>query len=132
EGVFVSGSYALTVMSRIAFAALAITLVVARPAAGVTGMFVGAAEDGARSLDPLTAKAKMDLAALAGLSVVRMTVAWSPGEQRVGGDDRVVLQNVSAAAQLDGVRLMLSIYPSDSRTAPLTSRAPACVAQSAG
>src|SRR5262249_3400805 len=46
-----------------------------------------------------------------------------PGERTVGGDDRVVLRNASAAAQLDGVRLMLSIYPRDWRTTPLTSRA---------
>jgi hypothetical protein len=65
----------------------------------------------------------MDLAALAGLSVVRMTSTWSPGVQSVSGDDEVVLRNVSAAAQLDGVRLMLSIYPRDSRTTPLSSQA---------
>jgi len=108
---------------RIALALLALSLVAARPASAGTGMFVGAADDGARSLDPLTAKAKMDLAALAGLGLVRMTVTWSPGEQTVGGDDKVVLQNASAAAQLDGIRLMLSIAPRDWRTTPLSSRA---------
>jgi transposase InsO family protein len=113
------------VSGRTAFAvlALALALVGARPAAAGTGMFVGAADDGARSLDPLAVKAKMDLAALAGFGVVRMTVTWSPGEQTVGGDDRVVLQNASAAAQLDGVRLMLTIAPRDWRTTPLSSRA---------
>lgn len=116
-------SYAVTVSGRIALALLALLLVVARPASAGTGMFVGAAEDGARSLDPLTAKAKMDFAALAGFGLVRMTVVWSPGEQTVGGDDRIVLQNASAAAQLDGIRLMLSIYPRDWRTTPLSSRA---------
>src|SRR5437868_10227595 len=108
---------------RVALALLALSLVAARPASAGTGMFVGAADDGARSLDPLTAKAKMDLAALAGLGLVRMTVTWSPGEQTVGGDDKVVLQNASAAAQLDGIRLMLSIAPRDWRTTPLSSRA---------
>jgi hypothetical protein len=114
-------------MLRSGFAVLALALVpslaVAGPAAAGTGMFVGAAEDGAKSLDPVRAKAKMDLAALAGLGTVRMTVTWSPGQQTVSGDDRAVLQNASAAAQLDGVRLMLSIYPQDWRTTPLTSRA---------
>src|SRR5439155_2431191 len=88
-----------------------------------TGMFVGAADDGARSLDPLTAKVKMDKAAVAGLGVLRMTSIWSPGQETIGGDERVALQNASAAAQLDGVRLILSIYPRDSRTTPLSSRA---------
>jgi hypothetical protein len=111
------------VIGRIAFALLALSLMVARPAAAGTGMFVGAAEDGIRSLDPLTAKAKMDSVALAGLGLVRMTMTWSPGEQSVGGDDLIVLQNASAAAQLDGVRVVLSIYPRDGRTTPLSSHA---------
>ena len=34
-----------------------------------------------------------------------------------------MLRNASAAAQLDGVRLVVSIYPRDWRSAPLTSRA---------
>jgi hypothetical protein len=104
------------------FVLVALSLVAAQPAVGGTGMFVGAADDGARSLDPLTAKAKMDRAAVAGLGVLRMTVVWSPGDQTIGGDDLVALQNASAAAQLDGVRLIILVYPSDSRTTPLTSR----------
>jgi hypothetical protein len=82
------------------------------------GMFVGAAENDARSLDPAVAKARMDRAARAGFGVVRMTVLWSPGKETVGGDDLVALRNASVAAQLDGVRLILSIYPSDPRSAP--------------
>jgi len=104
------------------FVLVALSLVAAQPALGGTGMFVGAADDGARSLDPLTAKAKMDRAAVAGFGVLRMTVVWSPGHQTIGGDDLVALQNASAAAQLDGVRLIVLIYPRDSRTTPLTSR----------
>jgi hypothetical protein len=104
-------------------ALVALSLLAAQPASAGIGMFVGAAEDGAKKLDPLQAKARMDLAALAGVSTVRMTMTWTPGQRAVGGDDRVVLRNVSAAAQLDGVRLMLSIYPQDWRTTPLTSRA---------
>jgi hypothetical protein len=102
---------------------VAFFLMAAPTAAAGTGMFVGAAEDNAKSLDPIRAKARMDLAALAGFGTVRMTVTWTPGEKSVRGDDRVVLQNVSAAAQLDGVRVLLSIYPQDRRTTPLTSRA---------
>jgi hypothetical protein len=105
------------------FVLVALFLMAPLPARGGTGMFVGAADDGARSLDPLTAKAKMDRAAVAGFGVLRMTVIWSPGQQRIAGDELVALQNASAAAQLDGVRLILLIYPRDSRTTPLTSRA---------
>jgi hypothetical protein len=86
-----------------------------------TGMFVGATEDNVRSLSGPVAKSKMDMAALAGLDTVRMSILWQPGEQRVGGDDEIVLRNASAAAQLDGVRLIVSIYPRDWRSVPLTS-----------
>ena len=116
-------SYPVAVRGRIVFALLALSLVAAQSALGGTAMFVGAADDGARSLDPLTAKAKMDRVALAGFGVLRMTVIWSPGEETVGGDELVVLGNASSAAQLDGVRLILSIYPHDWQTTPLSSRA---------
>ena len=98
-------------------------LLVARPASAGTGMFVGAAEDDARSLDPLAAKSKMDLAATAGLGTVRMTTIWSPGKRTVAGDELVTLRNAATAAQFDGVRLMLSIYPRTWRTTPRTSQA---------
>jgi hypothetical protein len=123
DGAELHLSYSLAVSGRMVVALLALSLVAAQPALGGTGMFVGAADDGARSLDPLRAKAKMDRAALAGFGVLRMTVIWSPGEQTVGGDDLIALRNASAAAQLDGVRLILSIYSRDSRTTPLSSRA---------
>jgi hypothetical protein len=100
-----------------------IVLLQAAPAAAGTGLFVGAAENNARSLDAGVAKTKMDLAARAGLGVVRMVVLWSPGRTTVGGDDLVALGNATTAAQLDGVRLILSVYPQTARSAPLTSRA---------
>ena len=114
--------YAARVRS-LALVALLVALVTAGSARAGTGMFVGATEDNVRSLNPLVAKSKMDMAALAGLDTVRMSVLWQPGEQLVGGDDEIVLRNASAAAQLDGVRLIVSIYPRDWRSAPLTSRA---------
>jgi len=84
-------------------------------------MFVGAASDDAHSLTPEIAKSRTDLAARAGFGAVRMSVIWSPGEERVGGDDLVALQNATRAAELDGVRLILSIYARSWKTAPRTS-----------
>jgi hypothetical protein len=106
---------------KLAVLALLVALVTTASAHAGTGMFVGATEDNVRSLSPLVAKSKMDMAALAGLDTVRMSILWQPGEQRLGGDDEIVLRNASAAAQLDGVRLIVSIYPSDWRSVPLTS-----------
>ena len=85
-------------------------------------MFVGTAADDAHTLAPAIAKSRMDLTARAGFGVVRMSVTWSPGEDQVGGDDLVALQNATQAAQVDGVRLILSIYARSWKTAPRTSR----------
>lgn len=110
-------------LGRVLLVVLALALLGARSSAAGTGIFVGAAEDEARSVDPAVAKSKMDLAALAGLGTIRMTVNWSPGRTVVAGDDLLSLQNAANAAQFDGIRLIVSIYPRDHRATPLTSRA---------
>jgi hypothetical protein len=108
---------------RVAFVAMVVALATVGTARAGTGMFVGATEDNVRSLDPVVAKAKMDMAAMAGLDTVRMSVTWSPGQAQVGGDDEIVLRNAAAAAQLDGVRLVVSVYPQSARKVPLSGRA---------
>jgi hypothetical protein len=108
---------------RVAFVAVVVAIATVGTARAGTGMFVGATEDNVRSLDPVVAKAKMDMAAMAGLDTVRMSVTWSPGQARVAGDDEIVLRNAAAAAQLDGVRLVISIYPRSWRSTPLSARA---------
>ena len=103
---------------------LAVLALLVAPAADAgTVMFVGAAEDQARSLDPVVAKTQMDLAALAGFDAVRMTSVWSPGQREVSGEELTVLQNAAAAAQLDGIRLILTVYHRNQRTTPLTAQA---------
>jgi hypothetical protein len=109
-------------LARVVLVLVALALVAAH-AATAGSVFVGAAADDPRSLDPVVAKAKMDLAGQAGLGAIRMTMIWTPGEDRVGGDDEIALQNAVAAANRDGIRLILSIYPRDRRTTPLTARA---------
>src|SRR5215204_6278930 len=103
---------------------LAVLALLVAPAADAgTVMFVGAAEDQARSLDPVVAKTQMDLAALAGFDAVRMTSVWSPGRREVSGEELTVLQNAAAAAQLDGIRLILTVYHRNQRVTPLTAQA---------
>ena len=107
---------------RLAFAALVVAAFLACGSARAgTGMFVGATEDNVKSVDPVAAKSKMDMAALAGLDTVRMSVTWEQGDDQIDATDEAILRNASAAAQLDGVRLIVSIYPQDWRSAPLTS-----------
>ncbi len=86
-------------------------------------MFIGAAEDHSRDVDPVKAKTRMDLAALAGFDAVRMTTIWSPGRREITGEDLAVLENAATAAQLDGIRLLVSVYQRDQRSTPLTARA---------
>jgi hypothetical protein len=85
-----------------------------------TTMFVGAAEDQAQSVDPVAAKAHMDLAALAGLDAIRMTSVWTPGDTEITGNRLAILENAAVAAQLDGIRLIVSVYHKNQRTTPLT------------
>ncbi len=104
-------------------ACLVLALLLAPAASAGSTMFVGAAEDHSRSLDPVVAKTRMDLAALAGFDAVRMTSLWSPGRSEIEGEDLIVLRNAAAAAQLDGIRLILSVYHRNQSVTPLTARA---------
>jgi hypothetical protein len=101
----------------------ALALVVAPSAAAGPGMFVGAAEDASRSTDLVQAYAKMELARLAGMDAIRITSIWYPGQTEPNGYERLVLQNVGTAAQLHGIRVIVSVYHRDQRTTPLTPRA---------
>src|SRR3954465_13091601 len=93
------------------------------PALAGRGMLVGAAEDAGKAPDLVTAKAKMDLAQLAGFDVIRGTTTgtaagWGGARGgRVGPaggpapapNERETLKNSADAAQLDGIRVILSV-----------------------
>ncbi len=87
------------------------------------GMFVGAAEDAARSTDAVHAQTKMSLARLAGLDAIRITSIWSPGRSDPGAHELEVLRTTAAAARLNGIRVIVSVYHKDQRTTPLTPTA---------
>ena len=86
-------------------------------------LMVGAAEDAAREGGPLGADAKMSLASLAGFDTIRITSIWSPGELEVGGTELLCLQTAVGAAQLHGIRVIVSVYPYGGRTTPVTAAA---------
>ena len=100
-----------------------IALALASSAAAGGDMYIGAAEDSAKSTDLLASTAKMDLALLAGYDAVRFTATWSPGLTEPAGEDLARLENAIGAAQLKGVRVILSVYHRNSRTTPLTPEA---------
>jgi hypothetical protein len=95
----------------------------AAPGSAQRPLIVGAAEDAPKQPELLVAKAKMDLARLAGLSAVRITSVWAPGQTTVSSEELLVLRNAAAAALLDGIRLFVSVYPRDPTGVPLTTAA---------
>ncbi len=95
----------------------------AAPAPAAPGLFVGAVEDAPKQPDRVVAQAKIALAQLAGFDTIRMTAFWLPGRLVPSGNDLLVLQNAAGAAQLAGLRVIVSVSSPGSRTTPLTSRA---------
>jgi len=71
--------------------------------------------------DLVTAKAKVDLARLAGFDTLRLAVFWAPGRASVMPEwDKLTLENAAAAAQLSGIRLMVSVSNLNGKTTPNT------------
>jgi hypothetical protein len=112
-------------MRRSLAAAVFVASLVAAPFthAGGTAMRVGAAEDAAKATSLVAAKAKMDLAQLAGLDTIRLTSIWAPGLVAPASDELARLRNAVDAANLDGIRPILAIYQEGSGTTPLTPEA---------
>jgi hypothetical protein len=98
----------------------AAALAFASPASAGTGMYIGAAEDAGKSADLVVSKAKMDLATLAGFDAIRLTAIWQPGQTDLEGYELAALENAAAAANLNGIRVVLSVYHRGSKTTPLT------------
>jgi hypothetical protein len=86
-----------------------------------SSLYVGAVENAPLQADLVGAKAKVDLARLAGFDTLRLAIFWAPGRASVMPEwDKQTLENAAAASQLSGVRLMVSVSNLDSRTAPNT------------
>jgi hypothetical protein len=103
---------------------LLLALVGAAPAwAGGPSMLVGAAEDAVKQPDLVSARAQLDLARLAGLDTVRVTVNWLPGLTESPAAERQALETLAAAAKLTGIRVAVAVFHPGSRTTPLTDDA---------
>ncbi|HWG56848.1 MAG TPA: hypothetical protein VNT58_10040 [Gaiellaceae bacterium] len=100
----------------------ALALAPAAQAGGPT-LALGVAEDVVRSASPTEAKANMTLLRLAGFRAVRITSIWAPGQTAPTESELAILRNVAAAANVNGVRVYLSVYHFGSRTTPLTPEA---------
>jgi hypothetical protein len=96
--------------------------------AGGPTMWVGAAEDSSKASTLPAARAKMDLARLAGLDTIRLTSIWSPGQTAPPAADLDRLRNAVDAAGLAGIRPIVAIYSENGTTAPVTPAARAAFA----
>jgi hypothetical protein len=97
---------------------VALLLAPAARAGGPT-MTIGVVDDQFKQPTLPLAKAKIDLARLAGLDSIRMTVPWERGRVEPEDVELSRLKNAVSAANLSGVRVYLSIAWG-SRNTPLT------------
>src|SRR5919197_3181097 len=104
--------------------AVPILALAAAPSAfgGGPTMTIGATEDIVKQPDLVAAKSQMDRLRLAGLRAVRPTQEWAPGETEPSGAAFDALKNAVAAAQLDGIQVVLSVTNHGSRTTPLSDQ----------
>lgn len=94
-----------------------------RPAGAAPGLVVGAAEDDVRASTLAEAEAKMVLLRLAGFRAVRVMTYWTPGNDAPTDTELNVLRNVAGAAEMNGVRVYVTVMHPGSRTTPLTDDA---------
>ena len=101
---------------------LAVLALVAVPTAraGGPGLLIGATEDATKSTTMSVAKGQMDLLVAAGFTADRITEEWAPGQTALPANGKAVLENVAAAAKLDGVTIICVVMSHGSATTPLT------------
>src|SRR5258706_657827 len=86
-----------------------------------SSLYIGAVENAPLQADLVSAKAKVDLARLAGFDTLRLAIFWAPGRASVMPEwDKLTLENAAAAAQLSGIRLMVSVSNLNGNTTPNT------------
>ncbi len=112
-------------LAPLASAALAAVLLACAAPAHAAGptLLVGTSEDAVKTRTLVQAKANMSVLRLAGFDSVRLTSVWWPGETKPDAAEVTELRNAVAAAQLNGVRIFLSVYHHGNRTTPLTEEA---------
>jgi hypothetical protein len=101
---------------------LVAALVWAAPVTAATRtLSVGASESASLVPDPALAKARMDLAVLAGLNEIAVRASWTRGQTAPTPDQLLSLQSAAGAAQLDAVRLIVAVDTGSSAQTPLNA-----------
>src|SRR2546423_3026017 len=109
--------------------AFALAFVAAPSAQAARTLSVGASESSSLIPDAVAAKARMDLAVLAGLKTIEVRTSWSRGKSVPDAGDLLALQTAAGAAQLDAVRLIVAVDTGGSRQTPLGAADRAAFAQ---
>src|SRR5216110_2183648 len=92
-------------------------------AAGARASVAAAATaDAVRAPTLVGAKAELDLAKLAGFDGVRVTQIWAPGQTQISDDDLASLRNLTTAAALDNMTVLVSVLPFGSKTTPIVDQ----------
>jgi hypothetical protein len=95
-------------------------LAVPSPAAPRT-LAVGASESASLVADPVVAKARMDLALLAGLNEIEVRADWTRGKTAPTDGELAAFRASADAAQLDAVKLVIAVNTGGSRQTPLNN-----------
>jgi hypothetical protein len=103
--------------------AVLVSLVGPRSAGAAPGLLVGAVEDEVRATTLAEAEAKIVQLRLAGFRAVRIESIWTPGASQPTPEELSVLQSVSSAGEMNGVRVLVTVMEKGSRTTPLTDEA---------
>jgi hypothetical protein len=97
-----------------------VALATAAPSQATTRtLAVGASESASLIPDPVIAKARMDLALLAGLNEVEVRADWTRGQTAPTPEELAPFQASALAAQLDAIRLVIAVNTGSSRETPL-------------
>ena len=84
-------------------------------------MMVGVTADLAKQPDATLAGAEVQRANLAGFDSIRLTHFWLPGQTEPSAAELTPLRNAVFAAQMNRMRVSISLFHPGSRTTPLTA-----------
>jgi hypothetical protein len=82
-------------------------------------IWVGALEDAVKQPDPATADARVALATRAGFNVLAITTLWTLGQSEPDPAELTLLRNAAEASRRKHIRLLVSVFGSRARYAPL-------------
>jgi hypothetical protein len=104
---------------KLAFLVPLLALAVATPAqAAPRTLAVGASESASLVPDAVVAKARMDLAVLAGFNEIEVRAGWATGKTAPTEEELASFQASALAAQLDAVRLVIAVDTGGSLQTP--------------